>query len=315
MVKIFIDGKEGTTGLKIYERFSNRKDIEILTIDEEFRKIPEERAKMINASDFTFLCLPDTAAIESAKLCTNPKTVIIDASTAHRTNPDWAYGFPELEPAFREKIMKSNRIAVPGCYASGSIAILYPLIKSGILPKDYPVVIHAVSGYSGAGKKAIALYESQNRNPELDSPRLYALSQHHKHLPEIQKISGLEFEPIFNPYVCDYYQGMTVSIGFHTRLLNKNVKALEVLEMFKNHYKNTNFIKVADKLNGEDFLQEQFIPANTLAGTNNMQIFVCGNDERIVVTSRFDNLGKGASGAAVQCLNIRMGIDETEGLK
>lgn len=315
MVKIFIDGKEGTTGLKIYERFSNRKDIEILTIDEENRKIPEERAKMINASDFTFLCLPDAAAIESAKLCTNPKTVIIDASTAHRTNPDWAYGFPELEPAFREKIMKSNRIAVPGCYASGSIAILYPLVKSGILPKDYPVVIHAVSGYSGAGKKAIALYESQNRNLELDSPRLYALSQHHKHLPEIQKISGLEFEPVFNPYVCDYYQGMTVSIGFHTRLLNKNVKALEVLEMFKNHYKNTNFIKVADRLNGEDFLQEQFIPANTLAGTNNMQIFVCGNDERIVVTSRFDNLGKGASGAAVQCLNIRMGIDETEGLK
>lgn len=315
MVKIFIDGKEGTTGLKIYERFSNRKDIEILTIDEENRKIPEERAKMINASDFTFLCLPDAAAIESAKLCTNPKTVIIDASTAHRTNPDWAYGFPELEPIFREKIMKSSRIAVPGCYASGSIAILYPLVKSGILPKDYPVVIHAVSGYSGAGKKAIALYESQNRNPELDSPRLYALSQHHKHLPEIQKISGLEFEPVFNPYVCDYYQGMTVSIGFHTRLLNKNVKALEVLEMFKNHYKNTNFIKVADKLNGEDFLQEQFIPANTLAGTNNMQIFVCGNDERIVVTSRFDNLGKGASGAAVQCLNIRMGIDETEGLK
>lgn len=315
MVKIFIDGKEGTTGLKIYERFSNRKDIEILTIDEENRKIPEERAKMINASDFTFLCLPDAAAIESAKLCTNPKTVIIDASTAHRTNPDWAYGFPELEPVFREKIMKSNRIAVPGCYASGSIAILYPFVKSGILPKDYPVVIHAVSGYSGAGKKAIALYESQNRNPELDSPRLYALSQHHKHLPEIQKISGLEFEPIFNPYVCDYYQGMTVSIGFHTRLFNKNVKALEVLEMFKNHYKNTNFIKVAENLNGEDFLQEQFIPANTLAGTNNMQIFVCGNDERIVVTSRFDNLGKGASGAAVQCLNIRMGIDETEGLK
>lgn len=315
MVKIFIDGKEGTTGLKIYERFSNRKDIEILTIDEENRKIPEERAKMINASDFTFLCLPDAVAIESAKLCTNPKTVIIDASTAHRTNPDWAYGFPELESAFREKIMKSNRIAVPGCYASGSIAILYPLVKSGILPKDYPVVIHAVSGYSGAGKKAIALYENQNRNPELDSPRLYALSQHHKHLPEIQKISGLEFEPVFNPYVCDYYQGMTVSIGFHTRLLNKNVKALEVLEMFKNHYKNTNFIKVAENLNGEDFLQEQFIPANTLAGTNNMQIFVCGNDERIVVTSRFDNLGKGASGAAVQCLNIRMGIDETEGLK
>lgn len=315
MVKIFIDGKEGTTGLKIYERFSNRKDIEILTIDEENRKNPEERAKMINASDFTFLCLPDVVAIESAKLCTNPKTVIIDASTAHRTNPDWAYGFPELDDNFREKIMKSNRIAVPGCYASGSIAILYPLVKSGILPKDYPVVIHAVSGYSGAGKKAISLYENQNRNSELDSPRLYALSQHHKHLPEIQKISGLDFEPIFNPYVCDYYQGMTVSIGFHSRLLNKNVNAFDVLEMFKNHYKKTNFIQVAENLNGENFLQEAFIPSNTLVGTNNMQIFVCGNDERIVITSRFDNLGKGASGAAVQCLNIRMGIDETEGLK
>lgn len=315
MTKIFIDGKEGTTGLKIYERFANRNDIELLSLSEENRKNPEKRAEMINASDFTFLCLPDIAAIESAELCTNPKTVIIDASTAHRTNPEWAYGFPELDDDFRKKIQTSNRIAVPGCYASGSIAILYPLVKSGILPKDYPVVIHAVSGYSGAGKKAISLYENQNRNPEFDSPRLYALSQHHKHLPEIQKISGLDFEPIFNPYVCDYFQGMTVSIGLHTRLLQKKVNTSDVLEMFKNHYKKTNFIQIAENLNGEDILTEPFIPANSLANTNQMQIFVCGNDERIVITTRFDNLGKGASGAAVQCLNIRMGIDETEGLK
>lgn len=315
MTKIFIDGKEGTTGLKIYERFANRNDIELLSLSEENRKNPEKRAEMINASDFTFLCLPDIAAIESAELCTNPKTVIIDASTAHRTNPEWAYGFPELDDDFRKKIQTSNRIAVPGCYASGSIAILYPLVKSGILPKDYPVVIHAVSGYSGAGKKAISLYENQNRNPEFDSPRLYALSQHHKHLPEIQKISGLDFEPIFNPYVCDYFQGMTVSIGLHTRLLQKKVPPNDVLEMFKNHYKKTNFIQIAENLNGEDILTEPFIPANSLANTNQMQIFVCGNDERIVITTRFDNLGKGASGAAVQCLNIRMGIDEKEGLK
>lgn len=315
MTKIFIDGKEGTTGLKIYERFANRNDIELLSLSEENRKNPEKRAEMINASDFTFLCLPDIAAIESAELCTNPKTVIIDASTAHRTNPEWAYGFPELDDDFRKKIQTSNRIAVPGCYASGSIAILYPLVKSEILPKDYPVVIHAVSGYSGAGKKAISLYENQNRNPEFDSPRLYALSQHHKHLPEIQKISGLDFEPIFNPYVCDYFQGMTVSIGLHTRLLQKKVPPNDVLEMFKNHYKKTNFIQIAENLNGEDILTEPFIPANSLANTNQMQIFVCGNDERIVITTRFDNLGKGASGAAVQCLNIRMGIDEKEGLK
>ncbi len=315
MTKIFIDGKEGTTGLKIYERFANRNDIELLSLSEENRKNPEKRAEMINASDFTFLCLPDIAAIESAELCTNPKTVIIDASTAHRTNPEWAYGFPELDDDFRKKIQTSNRIAVPGCYASGSIAILYPLVKSEILPKDYPVVIHAVSGYSGAGKKAISLYENQNRNPEFDSPRLYALSQHHKHLPEIQKISGLDFEPIFNPYVCDYFQGMTVSIGLHTRLLQKKVTPSDVLEMFKNHYKKTNFIQIAENLNGEDILTEPFIPANSLANTNQMQIFVCGNDERIVITTRFDNLGKGASGAAVQCLNIRMGIDEKEGLK
>ena len=314
MPKIFIDGKEGTTGLKIYERFANRSDIEILQIDDEKRKDPVEKAKMINASDYTFLCLPDAASIESVALCTNPETRIIDASTAHRTNPEWAYGFPELDKSFREKIVSSNRVAVPGCYASGSNAILYPLVKSGILPKDYPVVIHAVSGYSGAGKKAIAQYEAEGRNPELESPRLYALTQAHKHLPEIKKISGLDFEPVFNPYVCDYFQGMTVTVGLHSRLLSKKVTAKDVWQMFADHYEGTNFVKVAGFM-GEGTLPEQFIPANTLANTNDMQVFVYGNDDRIMVTTRFDNLGKGASGAAVQCLNVMMGIDETTGLR
>ena len=312
--KIFIDGKEGTTGLKIYERFAGRSDIEILQIDDEKRKDPAEKAKMINASDFTFLCLPDAASIESVALCTNPKTRIIDASTAHRTNPDWAYGFPELDKSFREKIISSNRVAVPGCYASGFVVIAYTLVKAGILPRDYPVVVHAVSGYSGAGKKAIAQYEAADRDKSLDSPRLYALTQSHKHLPEMKKIPGLDFEPVFNPYVCDYFQGMTVTVGLHSRLLSKKVSAKDIWQMFASHYDGCNFVKVAGFM-GEGTLTEQFIPANTLAGTNEMQVFVYGNDERIDITTRFDNLGKGASGAAVQCLNIMMGIDETTGLK
>lgn len=312
-VNVFIDGKEGTTGLKIFERFADRSDINIMQIDEDKRKDPAEKAKIINASDYTFLCLPDAAAVESVQLCTNSKTRIIDASTAHRTNPEWAYGFPELDASFREKIAGSNRVAVPGCYASGFVSLGYPLVKSGIMPADYPVVIHAVSGYSGAGKKAIAQYEADGRNPELDSPRLYALTQTHKHLPEMKKIAGLEYEPVFNPYVCDYFQGMTVTVGLHARLLSKKVTAHNVWEMFAAHYDGCRFVKVAGFM-GEGVLEEPFIPANTLAGTNMMQIFVYGNDDRIMLTSRFDNLGKGASGAAVQCLNIMLGIDEAAGL-
>ncbi len=311
--KVFIDGKEGTTGLKIFERFEKRNDIEILLIDEDKRKDPEERAKMINSSDFTFLCLPDAASIEAVQLCTNPNVKIIDASTAHRTNPDWAYGFPELSPEHRAKIISSNRVATPGCYASGFVSICYPLVKNGIISPDYPVVCHAVSGYSGAGKKAIAQYEDANRNPELDSPRLYALTQEHKHLPEMMKISGLNQKPIFMPYVCDYFQGMTVTVALHANMLAKKVSGKEIAEMYKAHYNSSRFVKAADYM-GEGILTENFIPANTLAGTNNMQIFVYGNDERIVITSRLDNLGKGASGAAVQCMNIMMGIDEGMGL-
>ena len=311
--KVYIDGKDGTTGLQIYDRLSVRGDIDLLLIDEDKRKDPAEKAKIINASDYTFLCLPDAAAVESVQLCTNSKTRIIDASTAHRTNPEWAYGFPELDASFREKIAGSNRVAVPGCYASGFVSLGYPLVKSGIMPADYPVVIHAVSGYSGAGKKAIAQYEADGRNPELDSPRLYALTQTHKHLPEMKKIAGLEYEPVFNPYVCDYFQGMTVTVGLHARLLAKKVTAHNVWEMFAAHYDGCRFVKVAGFM-GEGVLEEPFIPANTLAGTNMMQIFVYGNDDRIMLTSRFDNLGKGASGAAVQCLNIMLGIDEAAGL-
>ncbi len=313
MYKVFIDGKEGTTGLKIYERFEHRSDIQILLIDEDKRKDPNERAKMINSSDFTFLCLPDAAAVEAVSLCTNPHVKILDASTAHRTAEGWTYGFPELSCEHREKIASSKRVAVPGCYASGFASLVYPLVKNGIIAPDYPLVCHAVSGYSGAGKKAIAQYESKERNVELKSPRLYALTQEHKHLPEMQKISGLDYKPVFNPYICDYFQGMSVTVSLFTRLMKKKLTGKELAEVFKEHYNSSHFVKCAEFL-GEGTLAENYIAANTLAGTNNMQIFVCGNDERLVLTSRFDNLGKGASGAAVQCMNIMMGIDETTGL-
>ena len=317
--KIFIDGKEGTTGLKIFERFENRNDLEILLIDEDKRKDANERKRLINESDYTFLCLPDAAAIEAVSLCENPNTIIIDASTAHRTHPAWAYGFPELSKEHRHNVETSHRIAVPGCYASGFNALVYPLVKSGILPADYPVVCHAVSGYSGAGKKAIAQYGDENRDFQLESPRLYALTQEHKHLPEMQKVSGLTFKPAFSPYICDYFSGMSVSIPLHIRMLNSSKGSIghascqEICDMFKTHYEGSKFVKVADFM-GENILEEPFIPANTLSGTNNMQIFICGNEERVTITSRFDNLGKGASGAAVQCMNISMGVDEGLGL-
>ena len=313
-VKVYIDGQEGTTGLKILERFEGRTDIELLKIDPEKRKDADERKKMINLSDFTILCLPDAASIEAVSFIENENTRIIDASTAHRTNPDWAYGFPELSSEHREKIKNSKRVAVPGCYASGFLSMAYPLVKNGILPADYPVTVHAVSGYSGAGKKGIAQYEDPARTKEFDTPRQYALTQSHKHLPEMQVISGLKYKPMFNPYVCDYFAGMVVSLPLHTHLLNRDFTPADIKAMFDEHYKNSNFIKVTE-LNGTDVLTNGFIGANELAGTNNMEIIVSGNDEQVLVCSRLDNLGKGASGAAVQCLNIMMGVDETIGLK
>lgn len=309
MVKVYIDGQEGTTGLKILERFKDRNDIELLKIDEDKRKDADERKKLINSADFTFLCLPDAAAKEAVAMA-GDKVRIIDASTAHRTNPDWAYGFPELGKDFRSKIEQSNRTAVPGCYASGFISMVYPLVKLGIMPEDYPVTCHAVSGYSGAGKKAIAVYEGENRPADFDTPRQYALTQQHKHLPEMQKICGLSYAPAFNPLVCDYFSGMVVSIPIFTRLLTKKYTPDDVRKALAEFYGDAYFVKVMPE--GEP--ADGFIGANNISGTNNMQIFVNGNDERIILCSRLDNLGKGASGAAVQCLNIMMGIDEKTGL-
>lgn len=309
MVKVYIDGQEGTTGLKILERFKDRNDIELLKIDEDKRKDADERKKLINSADFTFLCLPDAAAKEAVAMA-GDNVRIIDASTAHRTNPDWAYGFPELGKDFRSKIEQSNRTAVPGCYASGFISMVYPLVKLGIMPEDYPVTCHAVSGYSGAGKKAIAVYEGENRPADFDTPRQYALTQQHKHLPEMQKICGLSYAPAFNPLVCDYFSGMVVSIPIFTRLLTKKYTPDDVRKALAEFYGDAYFVKVMPE--GEP--ADGFIGANNISGTNNMQIFVNGNDERLILCSRLDNLGKGASGAAVQCLNIMMGIDEKTGL-
>ncbi len=309
MTKIYIDGQEGTTGLKILERFKGRNDIELLRIDENKRKDNDERRRMINSSDFTFLCLPDAAAREAVAMA-DDNVRIIDASTAHRTNPDWAYGFPELGKDFREKIVKSNRVAVPGCYASGFASMVYPLVKLGIMPADYPVSAHAVSGYSGAGKKAIAVYESADRPTDFDSPRQYALTQQHKHLPEMQKICGLKYAPSFNPLICDFFSVMVVSLPLHTRLLTKKYGADDIRKALAEYYANSFFVKVMP--DGEP--KDGFIGSNNLSGTNNMEIFVNGNDERLIICSRLDNLGKGASGAAVQCLNIMMGIDEKTGL-
>lgn len=309
MKKIFVDGSQGATGLKIYKRFENRNDIELLHIDEEKRKDPKERAKMINASDITFLCLPDTASIEAVSLVENDDVVIIDTSTAHRTNPNWAYGFPELDKSFRNKIKSSKRIAVPGCYASGFNSIVYPLISEGIIKYDYPVTCYAMSGYTGAGKSGIAQYESNDRDIELDSPRQYALNQEHKHLKEMQAISGLKDKPFFAPHICPYPQGMIVSIPLFTDLMTKKYTPQELCEIFKKHYEDEQFVKV------RDFgYTSGMLAANNFANRDDMEIEINGNNDRILITSRFDNLGKGASGAAIQCLNIVLGIDETTGL-
>ena len=314
-VKVYIDGQEGTTGLKIMERFKDRNDIELIRISEEKRKDSAERASLINSADYVFLCLPYAASIEAVSFIDkdNDHVRIIDASTAHRTNPDWAYGFPELSPEHREKIKTSNRVAVPGCYASGFASIVYPLVKNGIIPDDFPVFAYATSGYSGAGKKAIAVYEGEDKPFEFNSPRQYALSQQHKHLPEMQAVSGLKYKPMFNPIVCDYYSGMVVSIPLQTRMLDKKFTAEAVHEMYTKHYAGANMIEVMP-LMSQDEQKSFFLASNTLSGQNKMQIFVFGNDEQILLCSRLDNLGKGASGAAVQCLNIMMGIDETTGL-
>ena len=312
--KVYIDGSEGTTGLRINERFENRDDIEILHIDSEKRKDPDERRKFINESDITFLCLPDAAAIEAVSLIDkdNDKTVIIDASTAHRTEAGWAYGLPELGKEFRDKIKTYNRIAVPGCYASGFAMDVYPMIKSGFIGTDYPVCVNALSGYSGAGKKAIALYEAEDKRNDLYAPRMYALSQKHKHLKEMKAISGLAQEPLFVPVVDDYYCGMIVTFPVFTNLLKKKATPEDIQKMFEEFYAGEQFVKVMP-FGAEEELGS-FFHANDFAGRDDAKIYVTGNEDRVLITSIFDNLGKGASGAAIQCMNIRLGLPEETGL-
>lgn len=310
--KVFIDGKEGTTGLRIYERFQNRDDVEIINISEELRKDPAERKKCINQSDITFLCLPDQAAIEAVSFLENGHTKIIDASTAHRTLSTWAYGFPELGEDFLKKIQTNQLVAVPGCYASGFMSIAYPLKKLGIVNSDALLTCNAISGYSGAGKKAIAQYEDDNRDSKYDAPRLYALPQMHKHLKEMKLIPGFLNEPLFNPYVCDFYEGMLVTIPLHKAQLACDITVKEIHEKLSKYYENQDFVRVMPlkELGTED----GFLSANHLAGKDYLEIYVCGNDNRICITACLDNLGKGASGAAIECMNIMLGLDPKTGL-
>lgn len=310
--KVFIDGSEGTTGLRIYERFAGRDDIELISIESELRKDVDERKRLINQSDITFLCLPDGAARESVSLVENDHVKIIDTSTAHRTEEGWAYGFPELSNGHRDAIVKGKRIAVPGCYASGFIALVYPLIAGGILPKDYPVSSFALSGYSGAGKKTIAVYEDENRPEELSSGREYALTQQHKHLKEMQKITGLARAPLFSPIIDDYYSGMVVSVPLYADMLSSIQTPESLLSYYREYYNNKPFIRVSTT--DDEVAASGFLAGNALSGWDGMKIYVTGNPERIVLSSQFDNLGKGASGAAIQCMNLVLGCDETKGL-
>lgn len=311
MIKVFIDGQAGTTGLRIRERLLERSDIKLLQIPQDKRKDIEEIKKYINESDITFLCLPDDAATDAVKLLDseNKHTKIIDASTAHRTQAGWAYGFPELSPEFRKNIEANRFIANPGCYASGFISIVYPLIANGVIPKDYPLTCFAVSGYSGGGKSAIAQYEDAERDIELDSPRQYALTQQHKHLREMKAITGIERYPVFSPMICDYKCGMVVSVPFFTDMLCSSLSTDDVREILREHYKGEKLIKVRPA-----GYTKNMIGANNFDGRDDMEIEVNGNEERFVITSRFDNLGKGASGAAVQCMNIACGLEEEKSL-
>jgi N-acetyl-gamma-glutamyl-phosphate reductase len=290
--KVFIDGESGTVGLKIRSRLESRSDIELLKIAPELCEDADEREKFLNLADFVFLCLPDDVARQAVSVIKNPDTRIIDASTAHRTNPDWVYGFPELSPEQYEKIRVSKRVANPGCYASGFIALVYPLVQAGIIPGDFPVSCFGVSGYSGAGKAFIDEYGNPGRSPELASARLYALSQTHKHQPEMQLICGLERPPMFNPIIDDYYSGMLVCVPLQLHLNAESIK-----EIYRNHYTN-------GRIRLMDSDSVTFLAANTLSGSDDMELYVFGDGDRILLTARYDNLGKGASGAAVQCFDI-----------
>ena len=305
MAKIFIDGSAGTTGLRIHERLAARKELEIITLSEELRKDTEARKEAINSADIVFLCLPDAAAKEAVSLCENSKTVIIDTSTAHRTSPDWAYGFPEIT-AEKNKIALSKRIANPGCHASGFIALVAPLVSSGIISKDLALSCFSLTGYSGGGKKMITEYESENRNALLDAPRQYGIGQMHKHLPEMKLVCGMTTDPVFCPIVADFYSGMEVTVPLFMKDVFGSIE--DIKKIYKSVYigKLVHFDEPAD--------EDGFLSANAFSGRDDMQISVNGNDNRVILTARFDNLGKGASGAAIQNMNIVLGVDETTGL-
>ncbi len=310
--KVFVDGSEGTTGLQINERLAVRNDLYILKIDAEKRKDINERKKCLNEANMVFLCLPDTAATEAVSLIDNPETKVIDASTAHRTNSSWAYGLPELSKQHRAKIRNSARVSVPGCYATGFISLMYPLVSGGLVQKDYPVTTHAVSGYSGGGKKLIAQFEAPEGNP-FESPQLYALGLTHKHIPEMTVISGLEYAPLFSPIVCPYYKGMSVCVPIYPRLLPKPMSKEDIHVFLTNYYGGEKFVKVMP-LGAEKEYINNFIGATRVNNTNYLEIYVTGNSDQIMLVSVLDNLGKGSSGAAIQNMNIMLGLDEDTGL-
>ncbi len=306
MTKVFIDGSQGTTGLRIFDRLSQRADIELIKLPEELRKDLLARKNAINSSDITFLCLPDDAAIEAVAQA-NDNVRILDTSTAHRTSEQWIYGFPEVFENGFERVKNANRVAVPGCHASGFIALVRPLVDAGVLPKDELLTCHSVTGYSGGGKKMIAEYETEERDLLLGAPRQYGLAQQHKHLKEMRAITGINTVPIFCPIVSDFYSGMCVTVPLFSSQL-KGADINTVREIYKNKYTGpiVSFCETAN--------EGGFISANGIKGKDSMQIFVEGNDERILLIARYDNLGKGASGAALQCMNIMMGADITTGL-
>lgn len=307
MKKIYIDGQSGTTGLRIRERLAERDDVTVLTIPEEKRKDTEARREMLNSADIVFLCLPDAAAREAVALIENPDVRVLDTSTAHRTHPAWAYGFPELGKWFEDQIRSSTRIAVPGCHASGFIALVRPLVENGLLAPEAHLSATSLTGYSGGGKNMIADYESADRSSLLDAPRQYALGQAHKHLPEMVRYTGLINPPVFLPIVGDFYAGMEVTVPLHTADIG-GATPETLTNLYRHWYDRTPLVRVADTA------ESGFLSAGAMAGKDSMEIAVYGNTDRVILTARYDNLGKGASGAAVECLNLLLGADPVKNL-
>lgn len=310
-IKVFVDGQEGTTGLRIFEYLADRRDVTVLKIEEARRKDTEARKALINASDVTFLCLPDAASRESAALVDNPRTRVIDASTAFRTSDDWVYGLPELVPGQRERIAASRRVAVPGCHASAFLLSVRPLVDARLLPSDYPLCSYSITGYSGGGKKMIADYERGGTH--LDSPRPYALGLEHKHLPEMQFHARLAHAPIFTPVVANFYKGLAVTTYLDPRVAGDRLTPASVHAALADHYAGERFVRVAP-LGEANNLDAGFFDVQGANDTNRVDLFVFGHAQRIVTIARLDNLGKGASGAAIQCMNLMMGADEGAGL-